>query len=70
MRNFAIFQSEVIIFIFQFLFGFLAFLLPKFSDEYREKYLLIHQYFGSAIFILAVGACLLGTTEKLLFSIK
>jgi len=62
--------STVILFCLQFLFGFMAFLLPKFSDDYRAKYLLIHQYFGSAIFIMAIGTCLLGMTEKLFFSIK
>ena len=53
---------------FQYLFGFLSFLWPKLPDDNRAQYLNVHQFFGSAIFVLAIGACLTGITEKLLFS--
>merc|ERR1711997_933686 len=48
--------------------GFAAFLFPKFSPEIRSLLLPFHQYFGSAILALAVGAALMGHLEKMIWS--
>ena len=48
--------------------GFLGFLFPKFPDRLRAAYLKVHVFFGTAIFLLVVAACLTGITEKVLFT--
>merc|ERR1712086_398526 len=48
--------------------GFAAFLFPKFSPEIRSLLLPFHQYFGSAILALAVGAACMGHLEKMIWS--
>ncbi|CAB3992847.1 Hypothetical predicted protein [Paramuricea clavata] len=50
-------------------FGFLGFLYPKFPDALRAAYLKVHVFFGTAIFLLAIAACLTGITEKALWTI-
>ncbi|XP_065666313.1 lysosomal membrane ascorbate-dependent ferrireductase CYB561A3 isoform X2 [Hydra vulgaris] len=60
--------STVGLFACQLLFGFVGFLFPKFSDDYRRIYLKVHVYFGIVIFALAIAACVTGLTEKMLFS--
>ena len=51
----------------QLLFGFVSFLFPKLPDGLRAVYLKIHVFFGVFIFMLAIGTCLMGITEKLFF---
>jgi len=51
----------------QFALGFSAFLFPKFSPELRSLLLPFHQYFGSAILVLAIAAALMGHLEKSLW---
>ncbi|XP_047136275.1 lysosomal membrane ascorbate-dependent ferrireductase CYB561A3 [Hydra vulgaris] len=60
--------ASVSLFACQLLFGFVGFLYPKFSDDYRQIYLKSHVYFGIVIFALAIAACVTGLTEKMLFS--
>ena len=55
-------------FLFQLLGGFVSFLFPKLPDGLRAEYLKVHVFFGVFIFALAVGTCLMGIVEKLLFS--
>merc|ERR1712045_76994 len=50
--------------------GFSAFLFPKFSPELRGLLLPFHQYFGSAILVLAAAAALMGHLEKAIWSNK
>jgi cytochrome b-561 len=40
-----------------------------FPDALRAAYLKVHVFFGTAIFLLAVAACLTGITEKALWTI-
>ena len=58
----------MIFFLLQLLGGFVSFLFPKLPDAMRAEYLKIHVFFGVFIFALAVGTCLMGIVEKLLFS--
>lgn len=50
--------------------GFAAFLFPKFSADLRALVLHLHQYFGSAILVLAGAAALMGHLEKAIWSNK
>merc|ERR1712029_289672 len=50
--------------------GFAAFLFPKFSEDLRALVLHLHQYFGSAILVLAGAAALMGHLEKAIWSNK
>jgi len=50
--------------------GFAAFLFPKFSSDLRALVLHLHQYFGSAILVLAGAAALMGHLEKAIWSNK
>merc|ERR1719189_3175937 len=61
--------TAVILFALQWLMGFSAFLYPKFSSTWRRAALPFHQYFGSAIFVLAIAAALMGLLEKAIWSI-
>lgn len=58
-----------IIFIVQWVMGLTFFLFPGASVSLRSWYLSLHVFFGLALFALAIGTCLLGIKEKLLFSI-
>jgi len=62
--------TSAILFGIQFSLGFAAFLFPKFSPAVRAFLLPFHQYFGSAIFIMAVAAACLGHLEKQLWANK
>ena len=46
----------------------MIFLFPKGEASLRKSYLKVHVYFGGVIFALAVGACITGLTEKMLFT--
>jgi len=49
--------------------GFVGFLFPKLPDSPRNSYLKVHIFFGVLIFMMAIGTCLMGMTEKAFFSI-
>jgi len=57
-------MATVLLFNFQFLFGFVSFYFPGFAMPVRQWYMPIHRYFGIAIFALATGSALMGITEK------
>lgn len=59
-----------VLFIAQWLLGFGFFLFPGATAWLRSVYLPLHVFFGLTLFGLAVTTCLLGMTEKLLFSIS
>lgn len=61
--------AVAVLFTSQWVFGFSAFLFPKFPDGLRALYLKIHVFFGMAIFLLAIATCLTGITEKAFFSV-
>lgn len=54
---------------FQWLLGLGFFLFPWASAQLRSWYLPLHVFFGLLLLAMSVGTCLLGITEKLLFSI-
>ncbi|KAJ8284473.1 hypothetical protein COCON_G00033230 [Conger conger] len=58
-----------VLFCIQWLMGLGFFLFPGAAPGLRSWYLSLHVFFGLALFALAVATCLLGITEKLLFSI-
>ena len=62
--------SVVIIFILQWILGFIAFLFPRMSDSLRAGYLQHHKYWGITIFTLVCGVALMGITEKAFFSLS
>ncbi|KAI1896537.1 hypothetical protein AGOR_G00095790 [Albula goreensis] len=59
-----------VLFCVQWLLGFTFFLFPGASQWLRKSYLSLHVFFGLVLLALAVGTCLLGITEKVLFSIE
>ncbi|XP_068615565.1 transmembrane ascorbate-dependent reductase CYB561 [Brachionichthys hirsutus] len=59
----------VLLFCIQWLLGLLFFLFPGASSRLRALYLPVHVFSGLVLFVLAIGSCLLGIMEKLLFSI-
>ncbi|XP_053555756.1 transmembrane ascorbate-dependent reductase CYB561 [Bombina bombina] len=57
------------VYIFQWIAGFILFLVPGVGLTYRSQYKSIHVFFGLALLICSIATSLLGITEKLLFSI-
>ena len=55
----------------QLLFGFVAFLFPRISnDRVRGLYLHIHVFFGVLMLAMVAAAAVSGITEKMLFVFK
>ncbi|KAJ8680359.1 hypothetical protein QAD02_016146 [Eretmocerus hayati] len=61
--------TSVILYLCQWLAGFVSFLYPMIQQPLRAAYLPIHVYFGAAAFVGSVASCLLGLTEKAIFSL-
>ncbi|KAM9843022.1 transmembrane ascorbate-dependent reductase CYB561 isoform 1-T2 [Aulostomus maculatus] len=62
-------MATLVLFCVQWLMGLLFFLFPVASSWFRATYLPIHVFSGLVLLALTIGSCLLGITEKLLFSI-
>ncbi|XP_029365290.1 transmembrane ascorbate-dependent reductase CYB561 isoform X2 [Echeneis naucrates] len=62
-------MATFILFCLQWGMGLLFFLFPGASPWLRASYLPIHVFCGLLLLVMAIGSCLLGITEKLLFSI-
>ncbi|XP_029015225.1 transmembrane ascorbate-dependent reductase CYB561 isoform X2 [Betta splendens] len=62
-------MATLVLFCLQWVMGLLFFLFPVASSWIRASYLPIHVFCGLVLLIMAIGSCLLGITEKLLFSI-
>lgn len=58
----------VIIFACQYIVGFACYLFPMAKEPIRVFYMPIHVFFGLLGFIMAIGACLMGLTEKAFFA--
>jgi len=56
--------GSVLLFSFQFIAGFSAFLFPGFSSTLRARILPLHTFFGMIIFLFSVCAALAGFTQK------
>ncbi|XP_051995805.1 transmembrane ascorbate-dependent reductase CYB561-like isoform X2 [Xyrauchen texanus] len=59
-----------VLFFLQWLLGMGFFVFPWASAQIRNWYLPLHVFFGLLLLVMSVGTCLLGITEKLLFSIN
>ncbi|OQR73332.1 cytochrome b561-like [Tropilaelaps mercedesae] len=60
--------TAVIMFGIQFIAGFLSFLYPGIRKTLRTRYLPLHVFGGTMIFILSTCAALMGITEKIIYS--
>lgn len=58
----------IIVFACQYVAGFTCYLFPMLKEPYRIFYMPIHVFFGLFGFVLAIGACLMGLSEKAFFS--
>lgn len=59
--------SAVILFSIQYFVGFIAFLFPTVKDQVKQTIMPAHVFFGVMGFVMAIGAALLGLTEKAFF---
>lgn len=62
--------SAFILFGLQWVLGFVSFLFPKLSEGFRRFYLPHHKFWGVVIFAMCCATCLMGITEKFIFSVK
>ncbi|XP_049417108.1 transmembrane ascorbate-dependent reductase CYB561 [Epinephelus fuscoguttatus] len=62
-------MATLVLFCIQWVMGLVFFLFPVASSWLRASYLPVHVFCGLALLVMAIGSCLLGITEKLLFSI-
>lgn len=60
--------TAVILFGFQWVAGFVSFLLPVLTEPFKQLYMPVHIYFGLMGYLFAAGAVLLGLSEKAIFS--
>lgn len=58
----------IIVFVSQFIFGFLCFLSPFIKEKVKKFYLPIHVFFGTFCFILAVATSLIGLNQTARFN--
>jgi cytochrome b-561 len=58
----------VILFGLQYVCGFMAYLVPGTKEPLKEFYMPYHVYFGLAGFVFAIGAALMGLSEKAFFN--
>lgn len=61
--------ATVVLFCIQWVLGLMFFLFPVTSAWLRAMYLPVHVFCGAVLLQMSIGTCLLGITEKLLFSI-
>ncbi|KER27884.1 hypothetical protein T265_05165, partial [Opisthorchis viverrini] len=62
--------AAVVLFGVQWLAGLIAFLVPPVPQPARAAYLPIHVSFGGMLYLLIIGVCIAGITEKNFFSNK
>ena len=60
--------ATVIMFLMQWVCGFVTFLFPGLASHLRTSYMPVHVFFGLLIFVFACATALLGITEKAIFS--
>lgn len=59
--------TAVLLFLCQWVAGFVSFLYPQIRAPLKEAYMPLHIYFGITGYVLAVAAALLGISEKVFF---
>lgn len=62
-------MATLVLFCIQWVLGLMFFLFPVASSWLRAMYLPVHVFCGVLLLLMAILSCLLGITEKLLFSI-
>lgn len=63
-------MATIVIFVCQFIFGFLCYLSPALNDRVKAFYLPIHVFFGIACFIMAIATCLIGFNQNARFNMN
>jgi len=63
-------MATVLLFCFQLVLGFGAYLIPGARENLKSYYVPIHRFFGAAILMFAAITCLTGINEKLFFVLK
>lgn len=61
--------TAIIIFVLQWIVGFLAFLYPGFPNSLRASIMPVHVFLGLFAFVCAIAAALMGITEKTLWTL-
>lgn len=61
-------MATVVIFISQFIFGFICYMTPSLSEKIKAFYLPVHVFFGIACFIMAISTCLIGLNQNARFN--
>ncbi|CAI9581970.1 unnamed protein product [Staurois parvus] len=56
-------------YILQWIIGFIMFFVPGVSYAYKSRVKPLHAFFGMGLLVTSISTCLLGLTEKVLFSI-
>lgn len=56
-------------YILQWIIGFIVFFVPGLAFAYKTFYKPLHIFFGMGLLVTSIATCLLGLTEKVLFSI-
>uniref|UniRef100_A0A8C5PZ96 Transmembrane ascorbate-dependent reductase CYB561 n=1 Tax=Leptobrachium leishanense TaxID=445787 RepID=A0A8C5PZ96_9ANUR len=57
------------LYILQWILGFVLFFIPGVAYTYRTQFKPLHVFFGICLLICSIASCLIGLTEKMLFSI-
>lgn len=63
-------MTTIIIFVGQFIFGFICFLKPSLNGQFKALYMPIHVFSGIFCFILAIVTCLVGLNQNARFIIN
>lgn len=61
-------MTTIVIFVCQFIFGFLCYLSPALNDRVKAFYLPIHVFFGIVCFIMVIATCLIGFNQNARFN--
>lgn len=57
------------LYLMQWIIGFIMFFVPGVAFAYRSRFKPLHVFFGIGLLVSTIATCLLGLTEKVLFSI-
>lgn len=60
--------TTIALMVLQYVIGFVTYLAPGMSMTIRSTIMPLHKFFGLMILCLATGTCLLGLSEKAIFS--
>lgn len=61
-------MATIVIFISQFIFGFVCFFFPSISARLKSSYLKIHIFFGVLCFVMAIATSLIGLNQNARFN--